>query len=359
MNPTARLAAAGQSIWLDNITRTLLDDGTLSRYIASSSVTGLTSNPSIFDAAIGSGNAYDADVRARARAGMRGEELFTELALDDLRRAADLFRPVHDATAGIDGWVSMEISPLLASDTEGSLAAALAIRRRANRANLYVKIPGTPASIGAIEEAVYAGVPINVTLLFSCSQYVVAAEAYMRAIERRIAAGLDPDVSSVASVFISRWDVAANATLPRELHNRLGIAVGRQCYRAYRSLLASPRWQRLADGGARPQRLLWASTGTKDASAPDTMYVTAFAAPQTINTMPEATLRAFADHGEVMDTMPLDGGDADATLEALRARGIDVDALASTLQRDGADAFVKSWQRLLLQIEEKSRALAS
>ncbi len=359
MNPTARLAAVGQSLWLDNITRTLLDDGTLARYIASYSITGLTSNPSIFDAAIGSGNAYDADVRARARAGLRGEELFIELAIDDLRRAADLFRPIHDATAGTDGWVSMEISPLLASDTEGSLAAALAIRRKANRSNLYVKIPGTPASIPAIEEAVYAGVPINVTLLFSCAQYIAAAEAYLRGIERRIASGLDPDVSSVASIFVSRWDVAANVGLPTDLHNQLGIAVARQCYRAYRALLASSRWQRLSASGARPQRLLWASTGTKDPKAADTLYISALAAPQTINTMPEGTLRAFADHGEVIGTMPEDGGDADATLDALHGHGVDVDKLASTLQHDGAEAFVKSWQRLLQRIEEKSRALES
>ena len=359
MNSTARLAAIGQSLWLDNITRTLLDDGTLASYIASHSVTGLTSNPSIFDAAIGNGTAYDAEVRDRAGAGLRGEELFIELALDDLRRAADLFRPIHEATAGMDGWVSMEISPLLASDRDGSLAAALAIRRKANRANLYVKIPGTPASIPAIEEAIYAGVPINVTLLFSCAQYVTAAEAYMRGLERRIAAGLDPNVSSVASVFISRWDVAANEMLPLELHNRLGIAVGGDCYRAYRALLASPRWQRLAAAGARPQRLLWASTGAKDPQAADTMYVTALAAPDTVNTMPENTLRAFADHGKVTGTMRQDGADAGATLAMLSDHGINVESLASRLQHDGAEAFVNSWQRLLQRIDEKSRALES
>jgi transaldolase len=359
MNPTARLTALGQSLWLDNITRTLLDDGTLARYIAADCVTGLTSNPSIFDAAIGGGNAYDAEVRSRAREGLHGEELFIELALADLRRAADLFRPVHDATGGLDGWVSMEISPLLASDTDGSLAAALAIRRKANRANLYVKIPGTPPSIPAIEEAIYAGVPVNVTLLFSRAQYVAAAEAYMRGVERRLAAGLDPTVASVASLFISRWDVAANPKLPPALHNRLGIAVGLDCYRAYRELLAAPRWQKLAAAGARPQRLLWASTGVKDASAPDTLYVTALAAPDTVNTVPENTLRAFADHGEVAGTIPADGGDADATLATIRGHGIDVDALAITLQNDGAGAFVKSWQRLLQRIEQKARALES
>ena len=359
MTPTARLSALGQSLWLDNITRTLLDDGTLARYIASDSVTGLTSNPSIFDAAIGSGTAYDADVRAHARAGVRGEELFIELALADLRRAADLFRPVHDATGGLDGWVSMEISPLLASDTDGSLAAALAIRRKAKRANLYVKIPGTLASLPAIEEAIYAGVPINVTLLFSCAQYVAAAEAYLRGVERRIAAGLDPNVASVASVFISRWDVAANARLPAPLHNRLGIAVGRDCYRAYRALLASPRWLRVAAAGGRAQRLLWASTGVKDPNAPDTLYVTALAAPDTVNTVPENTLCAFANHGEVTGTMPVDGGDADATLATIRGRGIDLDALALKLQDDGAEAFVKSWQRLLQRLEEKARSLES
>jgi transaldolase len=357
MNPISRLTKLGQSVWLDNITRTLLDDGTLARYVAVDGITGLTSNPSIFDAAIGSGSAYDAEVRHQARAGLRGEELFIELALSDLRRAADLFRPVHDATNGTDGWVSMEISPLLASDTDGSLAAALAIRRKAARTNLYVKIPGTPASIPAVEEAIFAGVPINITLLFSRSQYVAAAEAYLRGIERRLAAGLDPHVASVASVFVSRWDVAANLVLPTELHNRLGIAAARDCYRAYRELLASTRWRHLASAGATPQRLLWASTGVKDPAAPDTMYVSALAAPDTINTVPEATLLAFVAHGTVGEPMAADGGDADSTFALAQAHGVDLDSLAVKLQVDGAEAFVRSWRRLLERIDEKTRSL--
>ncbi len=357
MNPTSSLAATGQSLWLDNITRTLLDEGTLARYIADLSVTGLTSNPSIFDAAIGSGTAYDVDVAVRAKAGLRGEALFTALALDDLRRAADLFRPIHDATGGIDGWVSMEISPLLASDTQGSLAAALQIQAEARRRNLFVKIPGTPASIPAIEEAIFAGVPVNVTLLFSCEHYLAAAEAYLRGVERRLEAGLDPSVASVASLFVSRWDVAANARLPPELHNTLGIAVARQTYAAYRALLASARWRVLASQDARPQRLLWASTGVKDPAAPDTLYVSALAAPDTINTMPENTLRAFAGHGVLQGVLAADG--ADGALARVRAAGVDLDALARTLQRDGAEAFVKSWRHLLQQLDEKVRALGA
>ena len=309
MKATRQLHDLGQSLWLDNITRTLLDDGTLARYIAEDSVTGLTSNPSIFDAAIGDGDAYDAGIHAKTLAGLAGEELFTELALEDLRRAADLFQPIFKATQGVDGWVSMEVSPLLAADTAGSIAAAKQIHAQAQRDNLFVKIPGTPEGIPAIEEAIFAGIPINVTLLFSRDHYVAAAEAYLRGIERRLEAGLDLKVGSVASVFISRWDVASNGQLPTELHNRLGIAVGQQTYRAYRELLASARWKKLAAAGAQPQRLLLASTGTKDPSAPDTLYVSALAAPDTVDTMPEKTLHAFADHGELHGVMANDGGE--------------------------------------------------
>src|SRR5689334_1202807 len=317
MNTPQKLHALGQSLWLDNITRTLLDDGTLARYIAEYAITGLTSNPSIFDAAIGEGHAYDDDIRSKTRCGRSGEALFVELALDDLRRAADLFRPTFNATEHVDGWVSMEVSPLLAADTAGSIAAATRIHRAASRDNLFVKIPGTPEGIPAIEESIFSGVPINVTLLFSCEQYRAAAEAYLRGIERRIAAGRSPDVASVASLFVSRWDVAADKELPPELHNRLGIAVAQQTYREYRQLLASQRWQTLAAAGARPQRLLWASTGTKDPSASDTLYVNALAAPDTINTMPEETLHALADHGELDGVMAENGGDCDATLARL------------------------------------------
>ncbi len=357
MKATRQLHDLGQSLWLDNITRTLLDDGTLARYISEDSVTGLTSNPSIFDAAIGDGDAYDACVHAKALAGLSGEKLFIELALEDLRRAADLFEPVFQRTAGVDGWVSMEISPLLAQDSAGSIAAARQIHAAARRDNLFVKIPGTPEGIPAIEEAIFLGIPINVTLLFSCDHYLAAAEAYMRGIERRIDAKLDPRVGSVASLFISRWDVASNKQLPDELHNKLGIAVGQQTYRAYRELLDSPRWQKLAAAGARPQRLLWASTGTKDPAAPDTLYVGALAAPNTINTLPEKTLQAFADHGQLEGVMAIDGGDADAVLARIGKAGVDVDALALKLQQEGAQAFVKSWQQLLQRIADKASAL--
>ena len=357
MKATQQLHDLGQSLWLDNITRTLLDNGTLARYIAELSVTGLTSNPSIFDAAIGDGDAYDAGVHAKTLAGLSGEKLFTELALEDLRRAADLFKPVFDATNHVDGWVSMEVSPLLAADTAGSIAAAKLIHSQAQRDNLFVKIPGTPEGVPAIEEAIFSGIPVNVTLLFSCAHYLAVAEAYMRGIERRIAAGLDPRVGSVASLFISRWDVASNPQLPVELHNKLGIAVGQKTYRAYRDLLASPRWQKLAAAGAQPQRLLWASTGTKDPAIADTLYVSALAAPDTIDTMPEKTLLAFADHGQLHGVMATDGGDSESTLAQIGNAGVDIDALAAKLQLDGAESFVKSWRQLLQRIADKASAL--
>ena len=358
MKPTRQLHELGQSLWLDNITRTLLDDGTLASYIDGLSVTGLTSNPTIFDKAIGGGDAYDAGIAEKARAGRSGEDLFIELALEDLRRAADLFRPTFDATHGVDGWVSMEVSPLLASDTDGSIAAARRIHAQAGRDNLFVKIPGTPEGIPAIEEAIFAGVPINVTLLFSRDQYVAAAEAYLRGIERRIEAGLDPRVGSVASLFISRWDVAANKKLPDELHNTLGIAVGQHTYRTYRGMLDSARWRKLAEAGAQPQRLLWASTGTKDPNASDTLYIEAFAAPDTINTMPDKTLHAFADHGRVGAAMAADGGESEAVLARVAKAGVDIDALATQLQVEGAASFVESWKELMKRIADKSGALA-
>lgn len=357
MNATRQLHRLGQSLWLDNITRTLLDDGTLARYIAEDSITGLTSNPSIFDAAIGGGTAYDTAIRAKTALGLSGEALFIELALDDLRRAADLLRPEFDATDQIDGWVSMEISPLLAADATASLAAARQIHTQGRRKNLFVKIPGTPEGLIAIEEAIFAGIPINVTLLFSCAHYLAAAEAYLRGIERRVEAGLDPCVASVASLFISRWDVAANPQLPIHLQHQLGIAVAGQSYRAYCTLFTSPRWLKLAAAGARPQRLLWASTGTKDPQASDTLYVTALAAVGTIDTLPEKTLHAFADHGTLAGVMPIDGGNADALLAEITLAGVDVDTLAARLQHDGAEAFVKSWQQLLQRIADKSASL--
>ena len=357
MKATQQLHDLGQSLWLDNITRGLLTSGTLGRYISELSVTGLTSNPTIFDQAIGNAGFYDAAIREKALAGKSGEALFFELALEDLTQAADLFRPVHDATGGVDGWVSLEVSPLLADDTAATIQAAVQLHAQAQRPNLFIKIPGTRAGIAAIEEAIFAGVPVNVTLLFSREHYIAAAEAYVRGIERRIAAGLDPAVGSVASIFVSRWDVAIKDKVPQELRNRLGIAIAKRTYKAYRELLASPRWQKLASAGARPQRLLWASTGTKDPAAPDILYIEALAAPNTINTMPENTLLAFAEHGKMKGALPADGGDAEALLAEFARAGVDDGALAATLQREGAQSFAKSWNDLMARIASKSDAL--
>jgi len=359
MTSTKTLHDLGQSLWLDNITREILDNGTLRRYIEEFSITGLTSNPTIFDAAIGNTPAYDSSIRQKAQAGLAGEDLFVELALEDLRRAADLFRPVFDRTRGIDGWVSMEVSPLLANDTKTTIDAALRIHKQANRPNLYVKIPGTPAGVPAIEEAIFAGVPVNVTLLFSREQYLSIAEAYLRGIERRIAAGLDPRVNSVASLFVSRWDGAVADKVPQELRNRLGIAIAARTYRAHGELLAGTRWRALEAAGARKQRMLWASTGTKDPKASPSLYVEALAAPDTIDTMPEKTLLAFAVGGAVKSVMAQDGGDAEPVLARFAGAGIDIDALAARLQTDGADSFVKSWRELMKRIAEKSAALAT
>ena len=358
MNTTQTLHDFGQSLWLDNITRSLLDSGTLARYIRELNITGLTSNPTIFEHAIGQSDAYDADIARKTLEGKSGESLFFELALDDLRRAADLFRPVFDTTDGVDGWASLEVSPLLADDAAKTIAAAAHLHVLAARPNLYIKIPGTPEGAVAIEESIFAGVPINVTLLFSSAQYQTAAEAYLRGIERRIAAGLSPQVSSVASLFVSRWDVAANKTLPEPLHNQLGIAVAAQTYGAYRELLASPRWQKLAAAGASVQRLLWASTGTKDPSAPDTLYVDALAAPNTINTIPEKTLFAFAHHGKVQQSLTDDARGADTAIAACREAGIDPDALAQRLQLKGTESFSDSWKSLLENVAEKALALS-
>jgi len=358
MRPTEELHRLGQSLWIDNITRTMLEDGTLAGYIEQHSLTGLTSNPTIFDKAIGAGDAYDAQVAELHEQGLEGEDLFFELALTDLRRAAELFAPINRRTDDVDGWVSLEVSPLLADDAEATIAQARDLHSRAE-CNVYIKIPGTDAGREAIEESIFAGVPINVTLLFSADQYLGAAEAFMRGVERRIDAGLDPAVPSVASLFVSRWDVAVADQVPAELRNRLGISVGKRTYRAYRELLDSERWQRLANEGARPQRLLWASTGTKDPEASDVLYIEALAAPLTVNTMPEKTLLAFADHGEVGDPLAADGGDADARLAEFEAAGVDVDELARRLQVEGAEAFVASWREMLDSVAAKREQMAA
>jgi transaldolase len=357
MNATQKLHDIGQSLWLDNITRGLLTSGTLRRYRDELAVTGLTSNPTIFDHAMRHGTDYDAELSQKLKEAGSPEELFLALALTDLRQAADLFRPIHDRTGGVDGWVSLELSPLLAYDTARSIAQAKRLHAAAGRSNFFIKIPGTPQGIPAIEESIFAGVPINVTLLFSREQYLAAAEAYLRGIERRLAAGQSPQVWSVASLFISRWDKAVLGKAPEALRDQLGIAIARRTYQAYRELLDSPRWQRLQNEGARPQRLLWASTGTKDPEASDVLYLEALAAPFTITTVPEATLRAFADHGRVSDLLPPDGGDCEEVLDRFRRAGIDVDGLAAGLQREGAEAFDQSWNELLKSIASKSQAL--
>ena len=354
---TQKLHDLGQSLWLDNITRDLLESGTLARYIHDLSITGLTSNPTIFDHAVGKSAAYDAAIRKSSKEGKPTEELFFDLALEDLTRAADLFRPIWTRTAGVDGWVSLEVSPLLAHDTARTVAAAKSLHARADRPNLYIKIPGTPEGLPAIEESIFAGVPINVTLLFSREQYVAAAEAFLRGVERRIAAGLDPSVHSVASLFISRWDVAAAGKTPPEQAGQLGLAIARRTYKAYRTLLDAPRWQAAFNSGARPQRLLWASTGTKDPKASDVLYIEGLAAPLTVNTMPEGTLKAFADHGRLPALLPADGGDCEQVLARLAKAGLDIDGLALELQDEGAKSFVKSWSDLLSVIAGKSAAL--
>ncbi len=357
MKATQILHDLGQSLWLDNITRDLLNGGTLKSYIDQLSVTGLTSNPTIFDHAIKNSKSYDSAIQEKLSRGQTGEALFFDLALEDLTRAADLFRPIHDQTKGVDGWVSLEVSPLLAYDTATSLTEAKSLHARAARPNLFIKIPGTPQGLPAIEEAIFAGVSINVTLLFSREQYLATADAYLKAIERRIAAGLDTKVGSVASLFISRWDVAVTGKVPDALRDKLGIAIAKRTYKAYCELMASPRWQAIIKAGYNPQRLLWASTGTKDPKASDVLYIKALAAPNTVNTMPDKTLLALADHGEIGAMLPADGGDCEEVLAQFAKAGVDVDALAAQLQSEGAKSFVDSWKDLLRVIESKSAVL--
>jgi transaldolase len=358
MKPTEKLHDLGQSLWLDNITRQMLDDGTEQSYIDELSITGQTSNPTIFDKAIGGGDSYDEQISELREKGMEAEDIFFELALADVTRAAKMFAQIHKQTERMDGWVSLEVSPKLAYDTQGTVQQAADLHGRAEENN-FIKIPGTPEGLPAIEESIFAGVPINVTLLMSTDQTMAAAEAYMKGIERRIEADLDPDVPSVLSLFISRWDVAVHDQVPEEMQNTLGIAVGKKTYAAWRESLESDRWKGLAEKGARLQRLLFASTGTKDENASDTLYIEAFAAPDTINTMPDKTLKAFADHGEVGDPLPADGGDADEVFKAHEDQGVDVGALGLKLQKDGADAFVKSWTELLETIKSESERLVA
>jgi transaldolase len=357
MKATQLLHNLGQSLWLDNITRDLMESGALQRYVDELSVTGLTSNPTIFDHAIKNSSAYDKSIGDGSSKGKAGEELFFELALNDITRAADLFRPIYNRTNTVDGWVSLEVSPLLAHDTARTLAAAKQLFTRAARPNLLIKIPGTKEGLPAIEEAIFAGISVNVTLLFSQEHYVAAAEAFVRGIERRMDAGLNPNVGSVASVFVSRWDAAVADKVPAALRNQLGLAIAKRTYKAARELLSSPRWQRIYNAGARPQRLLWASTGTKDPTASDILYVKGLAAPFTINTMPEKTLQALATHNELGSILPADGGDCEESLAEFARAGIDVNALAANLQDEGAKSFVKSWNDLMAVIASKCEAL--
>lgn len=359
MTATTILSALGQSLWLDNITRSLVDDGVLQHYIDALSVSGLTSNPTIFDHAIRNSDAYDDDIARGARSARSKEDLFFSIALADLRRAAQLFDPIFSRTDGVDGWVSLEVSPLLAHSTDKTVAAARKLHDLAGKPNLFIKIPGTPEGLPAIEAAIFAGVPVNVTLLFSREQYLAASDAYLRGVERRVEAGLNPAVASVASLFVSRWDVAVADKVPGELRNRLGLAIAGRTYFAYREQLASARFRRVANVGARPQRLLWASTGTKDPEAPDTLYVAALAAPLTVNTMPESTLKAFGDHGAIGTGLAEDGGDAEAVLAQFGKVGVDIDAVAARLQDEGAIAFIKSWNDLIACIDGKAAVLGS
>jgi transaldolase len=357
MKATQLLANLGQSLWLDNITRDLLDTGILKKYIDELSVTGLTSNPTIFENAIRNSRSYDAPIREKGARGKHGEDLFFDLALEDITRAADLFRPIHERTNTVDGWVSLEVSPLLAYDTKTTIQSAIDLHTRAGRPNLFIKVPGTKEGLPAIEELIFAGVPVNVTLLFCCEHYLAAAEAFLRAIERRLTAGLNPNVGSVASIFVSRWDTAVAGRAPDSLRNQLGIAIAQRTYKAARDLLSSPRWHRIYNAGARPQRVLWASTATKDPAASDILYVKALAAPFTVNTMPEATLKALARHSQLGSILSADGGGCEAVLEQYVKAGIDLDALASRLQEDGAKSFVRSWNELMRVIASKAEDL--
>lgn len=357
MKTNQKLHDLEQSLWIDHITRDLLNSGMLKHYIEELSVTGLTSNSAIFGYAVKNSSVYDAAIRKKLKENKSGEELFLELALEDLCQAADLFRPIYDQTDGVDGWVSMEVSPRLTQDTDSAVDAVKDLYTRGRRPNIFIKIPGTTEGLPAVEEAIFAGVPVNVTFLYSREHYLAAAEAYLRGVERRIAAGLKPNVGSVASLFVNCWDVAVTGMVPDALHNQLGIAVARRTYKACRELAHSPRWERAYNAGARPQRLLWAGTETMDPEASDVFYINALAAPLTVSCMPESTLKAFADHGDIGTSMPVDDGDLEAALSRFAKAGIDIDALAAQLQDEGTASFIKSWIEILAVIASKSAAL--
>jgi transaldolase len=354
---TKKLNQQGLSIWLDNITRKMLDNGVLQKYITELSVTGLTSNPSIFEAAIAKTSDYDAAITNISKPGITDEEVFFDLAIEDIQRAADLFLSVFEKTNGLDGFVSIEVSPLLAYDTENTLKAAKDIHQKVNRPNAFIKIPGTPEGLPAIEKAIAEGIPVNVTLLFSAEQYEAAALAWLKGVETRIGLGLNPDVRSVASVFVSRWDKAVAEKAPLALRNKLGIAVMQKTYHAYQQFLNSERVQRVMNFGAFPQRLLWASTGTKDPDASDVLYVTNLVAPYTVNTIPENTLLAFADHGETGEPMPDNTKSADQILKQFEDISVNYLQLAEQLQKEGAEAFNKSWENLIDSISTKRKQL--
>jgi transaldolase len=355
LNPAQRLHALGQSLWLDSISRLMLRSGALARYVSELAVTGLTSNPTILGHAMAAGSDYDHSLARLVDAGVTdAQDLVYSLALEDLAEAAALFRPAWERTAGVDGYVSLEVPPDVAYDAQATIALARRLHDQAGFPNLLVKIPGTPPGLTAMEETITAGIGVNVTLLFSDTHYLRTADAYLRALERRRAAGLDLNVPSVASVFISRWDAAADPLLPPALHGRLGLAMAQKTYSSHLQLLSDKRWQTLAEAGARPQRVLWASTSTKDPDLPDSYYLGRLAAPDTIDTVPEKTLLAFADHGDPDQRLAPDYAAAERTISAIADAGVDVDILAERLQRQGAGAFGADWAALLDAMREKA-----
>lgn len=352
---TFNLHRQGVSLWLDNITRKMLDNGVLQQYITEFSVTGLTSNPSIFEAAIAKTGDYDEAIRKGSNDGLSDEEVFFNLAIEDIQRAADLFLPAYKATNGLDGYVSIEVSPLLAFDAENTIKAAKAIHDKVNRPNVFIKIPGTRQGLRAIERSIAEGIPINVTLLFSAEQYEAAANAYLKGVESRIEKGLNPDIRSVASVFISRWDKAVADKTPDGLKNKLGLAVSHKIYYSYLIFLGSQRIHKAMNSGVMPQRLLWASTGTKDPNASDILYVKNLVVPYTVNTIPENTLHAFADHGDSSQLMPGNIIEAEEIISQFKDLSVDYFQLAEQLQSEGAEAFRKSWYNLLESIALKRK----
>jgi transaldolase len=363
MNRLRALHDAGVSIWLDSLSRELLDVGGFATLIADWAVTGATSNPTIFAKAITGSDRYDDQVRAAVAGGIRDpQELFFELALDDVATAADLLRPTYEASDGSDGFVSFECTPDLADDTEATIEQALVLWGRLARPNVMIKVPATAAGIPAIEELTARGVNVNVTLLFSLARHEQVIDAYVAGLERRAAAGQPVDgIASVASFFVSRVDAKADALLPAgsDLRGKVAIANAQRAYGRCRERFADQRWLALGELGANPQRPLWASTGTKDPTYSDVLYVEELIAPGVINTMPDATLRAFADHGSVGSAVSVDPSVAEATLRRAGDAGVDLDAITAQLEREGVGSFCDSYRELMACIEAKVQRTAS